>query len=297
MDTLVILNARAGTLLEMGAEGARDVVARAFADAGHPAEVVLAAPEDLEQLMRDAAHSHHDTVVIGGGDGSASHAMSMLSGTGKTLGILPLGTMNLLGTSLGIAGKSLEEMAQALARGERRMVDLATLNGQPFHTLCGLGFFSRVARERERARLSIPFGRAIGVGIATLRSLVTAGRMRLEIDAAGEQRVVDAYAVLVTNNRFGEDWRRTRLDEGVLEAHVLCDGPVLDRLAAGYEALAGRWREGQRIETITASSITIAAHRSRLWSSLDGELTRVNTPLKFRIQREKLPLLMPHVTD
>ena len=37
---------------------------------------------------------------------------------------------------------------QALARGERRMVDLATLNGQPFHTLCGLGFFSRVARER-----------------------------------------------------------------------------------------------------------------------------------------------------
>ena len=140
-----------------------------------------------------AKTSEHDLVVVGGGDGTFSHALKALADTGKTLGLLPLGTMNLLGRDLGFPPGDLELAARALAEGEVHMIDLATVNGEPFHTLCGLGYFSRVAREREQTRLDVPLGRLISVVLSTWRSVTKTGRVFLDIEADGrriETRVV-----------------------------------------------------------------------------------------------------------
>jgi diacylglycerol kinase family enzyme len=181
-----------------------------------------------------------------------------------------------------------------VARGERLMVDLATVNGRPFHTLCGLGFFARVARARQGMRLAMPFGRALGVGIASLRTMIRSGRLHLAIDAEGEeQRQADAYALLVTNNRMGRDLRRARLDEGVLELHVMRHSGLLGRARTALSVMSGRWRESSAIETIAAASIDIRTRRTRVWASVDGELRREEAPLSFRIKPKALPMLVP----
>ncbi|MGQ4274274.1 diacylglycerol/lipid kinase family protein [Terrihabitans sp. B22-R8] len=293
MTCLVLLNARAGTLLSGGISNAADIVRDAFEKAGRQAEVHLVEPAQMDERLQTAAHSSHEIVVVGGGDGTFSHALQALAKTDKVLGLLPLGTMNLLGRDLQFPQGDLFTLASALALGEIRKLDLATVNGRPFHTLCGLGYFSRVAREREQTRFSIPLGRLLSVTMSIWRSVTKSGRIRYMIEADGQRIDTDAYAILVTNNRIGNDWRRTRLDEGILELHLMRHSHLAGRARAGFELISGRWRDGEAIESFATHEITISSARSRVWLAVDGELRRAKMPLSLKIEKDALRMLMP----
>lgn len=293
MQLLVLLNAKAGTLNTGAVQNPREIVEAAFRAAGHEVEVRLVEPDEMDRAMEQAAASGVEAIVVGGGDGTFSRALSKLAGSGKVLGLLPLGTVNLLGRDMYAQTGDLAEMAAALAQGEVRKIDLATINGRPFHTLCGLGYFARVAREREETRYDFPGGRAISVAVSIWRSVTKAGRTRLRIRAGDRTISTRAYATLVTSNRIGEDWRRGRLDEGVLELHLMRHAHFAGRAKAGFELLSGRWREGDAIESMTANRIEIEADRPRVWVAVDGELRREDMPLRFSIERAKVPVLLP----
>jgi diacylglycerol kinase family enzyme len=295
MKTLVLLNSKAGTLHTGAVQNPREVVEQAFAEAGREAEIALVEPDEMDARLDAAARSDCETVIVGGGDGTFSHALAKLAGTGKVLGLLPLGTMNLLGRDMYAQTGDLAAMAAALASGEVRKLDLATVNGRPFHTLCGLGYFSRVAREREQNRFDFPGGRILSVLVSVWKSVTKSGRVRLDIVADGRRISTRAYAILITSTRIGNDWRRERLDEGVLELHLMRHSHFAGRARVGFELLSGRWREGDAIESMVARKIEIRSGRPRMWVAVDGELRREETPLTFAIERAKVEVLMPRV--
>jgi diacylglycerol kinase family enzyme len=293
MSVRVLLNAKAGTLNTGAVANPREIVEQAFRDAGRPAEVELVEPEEMDARLDEAAQSDCEIIVVGGGDGTFSHALAKLADSGKTLGLLPLGTMNLMGRDFYPKIGDFAENAAALANGEIRHLDLARINGRPFHTLCGLGYFARVAREREQTRYNFPGGHIISVLVSVWRSVTKAGRTRLDILADDRRIRTRAYATLVTANRVSEDWRRANLDEGVLELHLMRASHFAGRARAGLELLSGRWREGDTIENITARRIEIRSGRPRMWIAVDGELRREDTPLIFEIEPKKSAVLVP----
>ena len=132
-------------------------------------DVRLLSPGEMRRAIADAAVGRHDTVIIGGGDGSVSAAVAAFSGGDKVLGVLPFGTMNLLARDLGMPTDPRAAVA-ALAAAAPRRIDLAEINGRPFHTLSGLGFFSHMARAREEVR-GHPLGRLASVLLAWFRAL------------------------------------------------------------------------------------------------------------------------------
>ena len=295
MTSLVLLNAKAGTLTTGAVQNPREIVEQAFAEAGWEAEIALVEPEEMDARLAAAARSDCETVIVGGGDGTFSHALAKLASTGKVLGLLPLGTMNLLGRDMYAQTGDLAAMTSALASGEVRKLDLATVNGRPFHTLCGLGYFSRVAREREQNRFDFPGGRVLSVLVSVSKSVTKSGRVRLDITADGRRISTRAYAILITSNRIGNDWRRQRLDEGVLELHLMRQSHLAGRARVGFELLSGRWREGDAIESMVARKIEIRSGRPRMWIAVDGELRREETPLIFAIDRAKVDVLLPRI--
>lgn len=297
MSVLVLLNAKAGALNTGAVTDAPEVVERAFREAGRPASVELIEPEEMDARLDAAANSTCDIIVVGGGDGTFSHALAKLAGSGKVLGVLPLGTMNLMGRDLYPQIGDLAENAAALAGGEMRKLDLARINGRPFHTLCGLGYFARVAREREQTRYDFPGGRAVSVLVSVWRSVMKTGRTRLDIIADDRRIRTRAYATLVTANKIAEDWRRPALDGGVLELHLMRASHFTGRAKAGLELLSGRWREGDAIENITARRIEIRSSRPRMWIAVDGELRREDMPLVFEIEKQAVPMLVPRVPN
>ena len=159
-----------------------DGLASRFRARGHELEVQLVSPEEIEKALKSAAvRPKIDAVIVGGGDGSQSLAASLLAGTGKALGVLPLGTMNLLARDLDMPF-DLMEAVDALAASHVDSIDLGDLNGRTFHSLAGLGFLARMARERQRARFEIPFARWLAFALALWRAISWIDRMLLEIE-------------------------------------------------------------------------------------------------------------------
>jgi diacylglycerol kinase family enzyme len=290
---LVLLNARAGTLLDAGTERIVAQIEATLKPRCESLEVRLLQPRELSRAIADAARGPHDTLIVGGGDGSASAAVAAFAGTDKVLGVLPFGTMNLLARDLGMPGDPREAVA-ALATIEPRRIDLAEVNGRPFHTLSGLGFFSQMARAREEVR-GHPLGRFVSLVLAWFRALIRTAPFTIDIVLDSRSERVQAVAVLVTNNRFGADWRRARLDEGVLEMHIAEDRGTLTKLKASAALLTGAWRTEQQIRSIVATDLTIVNRRRHAWASTDGELGRERVPLRYRVLPGALTVLaVPH---
>ena len=295
MKTQVILNARAGTLLDKGGDDPAGMVAKAFEAAGRPVDVVLCDPAGIRQCLENAKKSDAEAVIVGGGDGTVSMAVDVLAGTGTALGILPFGTLNLLARDIGIP-LAFEQAVTVLANAKPRLIDLGSINGHPFHTLSGLGFFSEIARAREEVRgLKLPLGRYLAVAISAVRALRRVRPMRLELEIDGASRHVEAYALLITNNAFtGSGWSRPRLDEGTLEVHIGHDTTLADKLKAGADLITDAWRDNPGIESFPARQIIATRrNRSKLWVATDGEIDREEAPLCYELNPRALSVLAP----
>jgi YegS/Rv2252/BmrU family lipid kinase len=296
-EIAVILNARAGTIRDRQPGDVERIVREAFAGHSETISVDLVEGDQFIKAIDKASHRKVDTLIVGGGDGSVGYAARKLKGTDTVLGVLPLGTMNLLARSLGMP-TDLEPALAALASADTKRIDLASVNGRIFHTLAGLGYFAEVARARAQVRedVSLPFSRYIAAARASFRAFTRPGVLNLTVETEAGKRDISTYALIVSNNRLSETgFDRARLDEGLLEAHFAEGEGLTPRFEAAIDILAGRWRENPAINTVDAPRITVLSHRSRLWLSVDGELVRAQTPLVFEVLPDALAVLVPKV--
>lgn len=152
-------------------------------------------------LARDAAARGEPMVVAAGGDGTIAEVASGLLGTGARLGVIPLGTANVLAHELALPFDP-RAVAAALAFGRTRMVwpGLARSAGgtRLFVQMLGVGFDAQVVH-----RLSIPMKRAFGRGAYVIQTVVEAlfyrsGPIVVRVD--GVER--EAASLIITKGRF-----------------------------------------------------------------------------------------------
>ena len=87
-------------------------------------------------------------------------AVQRLAGTAVALGIVPMGTGNLLATNLGVP-KRLPDAVEVLLQGSRRQIDVGRVKigskERVFSVACGIGFDAKVM---EYARQFVPPNKA-----------------------------------------------------------------------------------------------------------------------------------------
>jgi diacylglycerol kinase family enzyme len=86
---------------------------------------------EIARLAADAARSDAEVIVAVGGDGTVDGIASALAGTGKILGVIPLGTFNLLARRLNIP-VDLEGALQTAANGRVAEINVGEVNGRVF---------------------------------------------------------------------------------------------------------------------------------------------------------------------
>ena len=292
MRCTVIANARAGTVLEAGADAFATRLEAAFAAHGCGADVRLVPPREIDDALSLAIEDSHAMPVLAGGDGTINGALPVLIQADRPIGILPMGTVNVLGRDLGLFG-TLEQQVAALCGGEPVEMDVGRVNDRLFHSISGMGFFSLMAREREYARRRFPFSRAAAFGIAATRSILFTRPVTLDIAVGGDHRIVEADAVLVTVNRFeGADWRRPQLDEGVFEVHVLNAGGLYSRGKAALSVVSGHWRDSHNLTSFTGDAVTLTRRDKRRGHiTFDGEVERKAGPLRYGLLPKALRVI------
>jgi diacylglycerol kinase family enzyme len=277
--------------MELGPDRFAELVREAFARHGLQADVTLERGEALARAVRAAGERPDTCVVLAGGDGTISRLLPHLTEARGPVAILPLGTLNLLARDLGFDGDIPHDIA-IIAAGHMRQVDIAQLNDVPFHSNAGLGFFAMMARERENARIRFPFSKGLGFGWAAMRTVLFSRPVLVDLAVEGDRRQIQADAVLVTNNRFdGTPWLRARLDEGLLEVHLLQAPTLRARLSAALAVLRGTWRELPTLTSIECTDLTLSRRRRRRSSvAVDGEVLRLRGPFRFSVSRGALAL-------
>lgn len=292
MRYTVVVNARAGTVLEAGADAFAARLEAAFANHGCGTEVRLVPPREIDDALSLAISDRHAMPVLAGGDGTINGALPVLIQADRPIGILPMGTVNVLGRDLGISG-TLEQQITALCRGEPVEMDVGRVNDRLFHSLSGMGFFSLMAREREYARRRFPFSRTAAFGVAATRSILFTRPVTLDIKVGTDHSIVEADAVLVTVNRFeGADWRRPRLDDGIFEVHVLNAGGLYSRSKAALSVVSGHWRNSHNLTSFTGDAVTLMRRDKRRGHiTFDGEVERKVGPLSYGLLPKALRVI------
>lgn len=295
MRARVIVN-RGGGTLSGGGDGIEKLRA-AFAAASVDADVRLTESVDLAEAFAAAATEDGvDVVVAAGGDGTVGCAAGALAGTGRPLGIVPLGTLNHLARDAGIPS-DIEGAVATIAVGHGQAIDVAEVNGRVFVNNSAVGLYPEMVmlREVEQARTGRSKRRAmLSASLASLRHF---RRHRLWISAPGLAGPLRTPLLFVGNNRYQVRpfalGTRERLDEGVLCIYAVKARSRAHLFWAGIKGVFGQLDAQDDFLTAYVEEAEITANRPVMIISADGETIRMETPLRYRIRPKALMLLVP----
>jgi diacylglycerol kinase family enzyme len=295
MKARVLLNAAAGLrpgLVQEEAARVRDLFARVGVDA----EVRDVPGPELQDAAREAASSDADVVVMGGGDGTMSAGAGGLVGTGKPMGLLPMGTLNHFARDLGIPGE-IEDAARTVADGIVREVDLGEANGRVFVNNSSIGLYPAAVSlrdawmERQSMHKWVAMGRA---ALATLREFPVV-RVTLRLEEGGVN--LTTPMVFIGNNRYDTKLfslgKRPTLDEGELWVYLARDAGRFRFVRLALRALVGRLDDSRDFQGLGLEQMVVEDRRRLLRVAFDGEVCHVAPPLRYRIRPRALRVIVP----
>ena len=112
---------------------------------------------EAELMARRGVKEGFEKIVAAGGDGTINEVVNGLAGTAATLGLLPIGTMNVFATELGLPVHDLELCWDIIRADGTRAVDLPKANQKFFVQLAGVGLDAQVVKETS-SQLKRNFG-------------------------------------------------------------------------------------------------------------------------------------------
>jgi diacylglycerol kinase family enzyme len=296
MKIRAIVNRHGGTLKNKNEDG-ETRLRDAFAAAGVEADIRLVEPDEIfDALAEGAKASGLDALVAGGGDGTLSCAAGHLAGTGRPLGILPLGTLNHLARDAGIPAE-IEEAAAVIAAGHVREIDLAEVNGRIFVNNSSVGLYPDMVRLREAEQERKGRSKRLAMMSASFDTLRHFRRHRLWISAEGLEAPIDTPLLFVGNNRYAVNLfghgKREALDEGELCLYAIRARSRIGMVWAGIRGIFGRLDQQRDFLTHYVREAEISSDREALTISADGETVRMEMPLRYRILPKALNLIVP----
>ena len=255
-------------------------------------------PGDAEAKAERAVEQGYTTIVAAGGDGTINEVVNGLTGfaenEGKqpdvTLGILPIGTVNVFSMELGIPSQ-LEKAWDVIVRGKTRTVDLARANDHRFVQLAGVGFDAQIVARTEwksKKRLG-PLSYVL-----TGAQIVTEKPPKIVVKTE-EGKTYKGSFVLIGNGRFYGGpfpiFKEAKIDDGLLD---ICIFEQMNPLALVWYLqgiLTGKHTTFPDVRYFKSRSVRVESEE-RVPVEVDGELLGF-LPCEFNVTARALRVLAP----
>ena len=278
------------------AAAVREALERHLADGETFREIHETGPEDRPgDLAREACGRGFDTVVAAGGDGTVSAVANGLVGTGVPLGIIPLGTANVLARELGVP-LDLDAACQLLAGAHGlKSVDAMRIGDRHFFTQVGVGIDALMIRDTGRASKR-RFGRLAYLWTAFARLLgFEPRRFFLEID--GRKLRKHASQVIVANSgilgqppfRWGPD---IRPDDGRLDLCIARARTLFDYSKLAWYVLTGQHKRSPNVRYFPSEREIVIDTKRTLPVQADGEIVG-ETPVRVSVVPGAIKVVVP----
>lgn len=251
---------------------------------------VTEAPGHAEQIARGARAGEVDVVAAAGGDGTINEVVNGLRGTGVALGIIPLGTANVVADEIGLK-KDPKIVARALAEGPLKQIHVGLCNGRRFVMMAGAGFDANVV-----GRVSLALKKVLG----PLAYVWTAGVQGFRDPFACCDVVIDGAAhksvsvVACNGRRYGGPFLAApaaNLADDSFQVILMKGRGAFSVMRYGAALLVGKVGLWPDVEIKTGRDVAIAGMAGQAVQA-DGDIVAV-LPVRLQIDPESVILVYP----
>jgi diacylglycerol kinase (ATP) len=290
-NTLIILNPAAHS------ERAQQKRAQVEALAQNCAVCATARTGDAELMARRGVEEGFEKIVAAGGDGTINEVVNGICQPGLgpranvALGLLPMGTVNVFATELGLPVHDLELCWNIIQNDRTRAVDLPKANQKFFAQLGGVGLDAQAVKETS-AQLKKNFGPLSYLISAAQIAARRPPRLFIESDDASAK---EGSFVLVGNGRlYGGPFpffKHAVIDDGKLDVIVFKSLGYLEIIKYLQDVVFSSEIRVPEIEYFQTSRLLVDSDQA-VPVELDGELVG-SCPVEFTLQERSLRVLAP----
>jgi diacylglycerol kinase (ATP) len=293
---LAVLNPKAGSAV---CEAVRRALSGCYIDDNRLEILETKESEDLGALVRDRIAAGVDIVVACGGDGTVGAVANALVGTGKLLGILPMGTANVLARELEIPLELGAACRLLVGEHDVATIDAMRVHGRHYLTQVGVGLDALMIRDTPAARKR-RFGKAAYLWTAA-RHLFGHQPQRFFLEIDGKAWKTRASQVVVANVgtlgqppfRWGPD---IRVDDGTVDVCVVKAKTLLHYGALFWHVVTGKHKADPNVRYYRARhSVAITSNKPTLVQA-DGEVLG-ETPVRVEVVPGAVRVIVPKLKN
>jgi diacylglycerol kinase (ATP) len=245
---------------------------------------------EAEQMARRGVEEGFEKIVAAGGDGTVNEVVNGLASANVTLGLLPIGTMNVFATELGLPINDLELCWKIIENDSIRAVDLPKANRKFFVQLAGVGLDAQVVKET-----SSQLKRNFGPLSYLISAAQIAARQPPQLFIQSEDASIDEGSfVLVGNGRlYGGPFpffKHAVIDDGLLDVIVFKRLGYLEIIKYLQDVVFSSDIRVPEIEYFQTRRLRVESHQS-VPVEVDGELVG-NCPVEFSLHERSLRVLV-----
>ncbi|MBY0511432.1 MAG: diacylglycerol kinase family lipid kinase [Rhodospirillaceae bacterium] len=252
--------------------------------------VETTAPGDAERIARDTAAQDFDIIAAAGGDGTVNEIINGLRDRDIPLGLIPLGTANVLADEIGL-GRDIDKVARALVSGAIKPIRVGRANGRRFTMMAGAGFDANVVD-----RVSLRLKKLIGPLAYVWQSAVQATTDRFEsCDVTIDGTAYKTVSVVACNGRrYGGPFIAApgaSLSDDCFHILLMSGRGWLSVLRYGLGLMLGRLTTLHDVRLVTGRDMTVRGNTSQPVQA-DGDIV-AHLPLTVTIDPVPVRLVHP----
>lgn len=267
------------------------VVLRCLKQCGFEVEVFRTQKRgDAKEAARDSLN--YKAIVTIGGDGTFNEVINGAIGNGIPLGLIPLGTANVLARELRLPFDPIQA-CHAIARGNTRKIDAGKADSRYFFLMAGIGFDAEVVKIIEANRkghISM-----VSYALPILKALWNYKFPALDVEVDGKLVAEDAGFVFVSNTRRYTGplviTNRAKVDDGLLDVFIFPGRDYLKFLKYAMGSLFWIADRIKEVKYLQGNEIRVSSNEEVPYQ-LDGD-SGGHLPARFEVVPKAVNIIVP----
>ena len=138
-----------------------------------------------------------DLLLIAGGDGTINEVLNGINNKKIIIGIIPIGTANVLANELGIS-KNPNHLITTLMQGKIEQLSIGNVNNKKFIQMAGLGFDAHVVRDVNKS-LKNKVGKLAYV-YESVKEIIRHKKIKYEVSVG--KKKYQASSIIIANGHY-----------------------------------------------------------------------------------------------